>query len=116
MENQLVGEIEGFYGEPWSMDARRKHAEFLKNKGFNLYINSPKDSPFLRERWVEDFPDDVFDELQDLGNVFHLEDINYGVGLSPLNIYNNWNNTNNFPPGYKCIFSVSNSTAVLIIP
>ena len=33
-----------------------------------------------------------FDELQDLGNVFHLEDINYGVGLSPLNIYNNWNN------------------------
>ncbi|MBR4941059.1 MAG: beta-N-acetylglucosaminidase domain-containing protein [Clostridia bacterium] len=47
------GIIEGFYGNPWSMDERRRLLSVLSAHGMNEYFYGPKDDPFHRDRWDE---------------------------------------------------------------
>lgn len=50
------GIVEGFYGKPWSANARDRFLEIAAGAGFNSYIYAPKDDPFHRERWREQYP------------------------------------------------------------
>lgn len=45
------GVIEGFYGTPWSHQARLDVISFAGRQKMNTYIYSPKDDPLLREKW-----------------------------------------------------------------
>jgi hypothetical protein len=86
-----LGIIEGYYGRPWSWEARAKTASFLKPHGYDFYIYAPKFDLFLRERWAEDHPQDQFDVLKIFAAHCRALGIRFGVGISPMNIFRDFN-------------------------
>ncbi len=81
------GVIEGFYGRSWSWDAREAYADFLRANGFGFYIYAPKDDAYLRRRWRESWPEDQVESLMQLGSVYKDQNVAWGIGLSPFEIY-----------------------------
>lgn len=86
------GVIEGFYGKTWSWPQRRDMVDFLADHGFGSYWYAPKADPFLRRQWAEPWPEDMFAELQSLAAYCVARGIRFGVGLSPLGLYQQWRN------------------------
>ncbi len=90
MENSkefLVGVVEGFYGRSWSLDTRLAYADYLGDAGLNTFIYCPKGDPYLRRRWQEDWPESSWRELLQLSKAYRQRGINWGVGLSPVELY-----------------------------
>ena len=83
----LVGLVEGFYGRPWSQSQRLAYADFGSDLGFTAHLHCPKDDPFLRKRWREDWVDDAFADLNALANQYQARGLAWGVGLSPFELY-----------------------------
>lgn len=90
MSTFLLGIIEGFYGHSWSWHERREQAEFLADAGMNTYVYAPKSDPWLRRRWRERWPDEHRAELRALREVCAERAVAFGIGLSPLSIYRNY--------------------------
>src|SRR5690242_2360068 len=86
-----LGIIEGYYGKPWSWQARADTASFLKPHGYAFYIYAPKFDHFLRERWAEEHPQEEFEALKRLSAHCRSLGVRFGVGLSPLNIFRDFN-------------------------
>lgn len=86
-----LGIIEGYYGKPWSWAARGETVSFLKPYGYVFYIYAPKFDIFLRERWSEVHPRMEFEALQRLSAHCRSLGMRFGVGLSPLNIFRDFN-------------------------
>ena len=82
-----LGIIEGYYGKPWSWEARRDQVRFLAGHGYGFFLYAPKADLFLRERWREDHPPAMADELLALAQVCGAAGVRFGVGLSPFEIY-----------------------------
>lgn len=83
----IRGVIEGFYGRSWPWKAREAYAEFLKTNGFDFYIYAPKDDACLRKQWREDWPKSQMQSLIKLSSVYADRDVSWGIGLSPFEIY-----------------------------
>lgn len=61
------GVIEGYYGVPWSMEARRSQLEFYGRNKMNVYIYAPKDDPYHHGRGCyEPYPPEKAQELRQL--------------------------------------------------
>ncbi|HWA30856.1 MAG TPA: beta-N-acetylglucosaminidase domain-containing protein [Rhizomicrobium sp.] len=86
-----LGIIEGYYGKTWSWDDRNETVTFLKPHGYGFYIYAPKFDHFLRERWAEPHPKDAFEALKKLSAHCRSLGVRFGVGLSPLNIFRDFN-------------------------
>jgi hyaluronoglucosaminidase len=82
-----LGIIEGFYGEPWSWEARAETIAFLAPHGYRFYYYASKADLFLRERWQEDHPPDMAAHLCALAAHCREMGVRFGVGLSPFEIY-----------------------------
>ncbi len=82
-----LGIIEGYYGEPWSWDARAQTIAFLAPHGYGFYHYAPKADLFLRERWREDHPPDMAAHLAGLAARCRETGVRFGVGLSPFEIH-----------------------------
>ena len=82
-----LGIIEGYYGRPWSWTIRQEQVRFLASHGYGFYIYAPKADLFLRERWREDHPADMAQQLRALAYVCADIGVRFGVGLSPFEIY-----------------------------
>ena len=50
------GLVEGYYGNPFSDDDRKSLFEFFGRTKMNVYIYGPKDDPYHRDRWREEYP------------------------------------------------------------
>jgi len=90
MENStvfLAGVVEGFYGRSWSFETRMAYADYLRESGLNAYIYCPKGDPYLRGRWKEDWPASSWRELLELSSAYRQRGINWGIGLSPVELY-----------------------------
>jgi len=61
-----LGLIEGFYGRPWSWEARAGYAPFLKTHGYRFYIYAPKADGYLRRNWRPDRPGEDWEALERL--------------------------------------------------
>lgn len=81
------GIIEGFFGRSWTWEARQEYAGFLASTGYGYYIYAPKDDAFLRRRWQDNWPDTTFLQLQQLRHTYHQHHVDFGVGLSPYELY-----------------------------
>lgn len=77
------GTIEGFYGAPWSMEARKKHLNFLASVKANTYVYSPKDDPYARDHWRDAYPKSVLNDLGKLVSVAKANHINFVYAISP---------------------------------
>jgi len=82
-----AGVIEGFFGAPWSWAARMSGAAFLRDCGYQFYIYAPKAEAFLRRRWREPLPAETQGRLADLGSRCRVLGVRLGVGLTPFEIY-----------------------------
>ncbi|HWA88843.1 MAG TPA: beta-N-acetylglucosaminidase domain-containing protein [Rhizomicrobium sp.] len=82
-----LGIIEGFYGTPWSWQARAETIAFLAPHGYRFYLYAPKADAFLRERWQEDHPRETEERLQALAATCRDNGVRFGIGLSPFEIY-----------------------------
>jgi hypothetical protein len=83
----LLGLIEGFYGKPWSWEARAEAIAFLAPHGYGFYYYAPKADAFLRRRWREPHPPEMEEELRRLSRHCRSQGVRFGVGLSPYEIY-----------------------------
>jgi hyaluronoglucosaminidase len=86
-----LGIIEGYYGAPWSWAMRQEQARFLAGHGYGFYIYAPKADPFLRRRWREDHPAAEADALRRMAACCAEIGVRFGVGLSPFEIYRDFN-------------------------
>lgn len=83
----LCGVVEGFYGRAWSWEERRGYAKFLTDHGLNCYVYAPKSDAWLRKAWRDSWPDDEWFELQATADHYRISGLQFGVGLSPYNLY-----------------------------
>ena len=61
------GVVEGFYGTPWSHEARLRQLEFYGQNKMNTYIYGPKDDPYHRTpHWREPYPEQEARQIAEL--------------------------------------------------
>ncbi len=77
------GVVEGFYGTPWSHKDRLDMLRFMGQEGMNLYIYAPKDDPYHREKWREDYPQAQKDNLLDLIKEAQKNKVAFVFAISP---------------------------------
>src|SRR5687768_15458890 len=82
-----LGIIEGFYGKPWSWEARASTAAYLAPHGYDFYLYAPKADQYLRKRWQEDHPPELEARLAALSKSCADVGVRFGVGLSPYEIF-----------------------------
>ncbi|SCO87546.1 uncharacterized protein FRV6_11673 [Fusarium oxysporum] len=79
----LRGTIEVFYGVPWSTEERLDQFDFYAKTKQNSYTYSPKDDPFLRQKWREPYPADEIVTLKKLADRAREDHIEFTFAISP---------------------------------
>lgn len=79
------GAIEGFYGIPWSHEARLDQLAFYGEHKMNTYVYTPKDDDYLRYRWRDLYPQDELDRIAELVDEANAHHVNFTFALSPGN-------------------------------
>ncbi len=104
------GVVEGFYGTPWSHNARLRQLQFYGENKMNTYIYGPKDDPYHSSpNWRLPYPEKEAKQLQELVKVAKkTKSILFGLSIrdktsngikKTVNYY--WQNLK------RCIISVS---------
>lgn len=86
-----LGIIEGFYGPLWSWRERKQLVQALEPHGYRFYLYAPKADAFLRRRWDEPFPQEAAEQMADFSSFCRKHGVRFGVGLSPFEIFNDFN-------------------------
>ncbi len=82
-----LGIIEGFFGRPWSWEARAHAVQFLAPHGYDFFLYAPKADPFLRRRWQEPHPAAELAEIERLAAICRETGVRFGIGLSPFELH-----------------------------
>lgn len=85
-----LGIIEGFYGPLWSWAERRALVSQLAPAGYRFYLYAPKADVHLRRRWFEPHPSDQAEQLQAFAAFCRKLGVRFGVGLSPYQVFNDF--------------------------
>ncbi|WP_339897019.1 beta-N-acetylglucosaminidase domain-containing protein [uncultured Gilvimarinus sp.] len=81
-----LGVIEGFFGRSWSWQQRTDLASFLQQAGYSYYLYAPKSDDRLRSRWRQDWSQSEWANLTTLRDHYRAAGIEFGIGLSPLDL------------------------------
>lgn len=84
-----LGVIEGFFGRSWSGQERTGYAQFLAQNNYQFYIYAPKSDSYLRKNWHNNWPAAEFATMQQVRATYREHGIQFGIGLSPFEIYRN---------------------------
>jgi hyaluronoglucosaminidase len=79
----LRGVVEGYYGRPWSGDARRDVIRFMGAHELDTFVYGPKNDPYHRDRWREPYPADALRDLRATVRVARTAKVRFAVALSP---------------------------------
>ncbi|AZS74918.1 beta-N-acetylhexosaminidase [Streptomyces lydicus] len=79
----LRGVIEGFYGTPWSHRARLDQLDFYGAHKMNIYVYSPKDDAYLREKWRDPYPAEQLAQIEELVGRARERHVEFTYALSP---------------------------------
>ncbi|TGN40648.1 beta-N-acetylglucosaminidase domain-containing protein [Marinobacter confluentis] len=85
-----LGIIEGFYGPLWRWDERKQLVAQLAPHGYRFYLYAPKADAYLRRRWDQPHPPELAAELADFATFCGEKGVRFGVGLSPFEVFNNF--------------------------
>ncbi|WP_369204360.1 beta-N-acetylglucosaminidase domain-containing protein [Streptomyces sp. PU-14G] len=77
------GVIQGFYGTAWSQGAQLDQLDYYGAHKLNTYLYSPKDDPYLRERWRDPYPRRRLADLEKLVERAEARHVDFGYALSP---------------------------------
>ncbi|UUU20295.1 beta-N-acetylglucosaminidase domain-containing protein [Streptomyces sp. DSM 40750] len=80
---KLRGVVEGFYGTPWTHAERLSQLDFYGRTKQNVYVYSPKDDPYLRERWRDEYPAAQLDQVRELVDRAAANHVRFTFALSP---------------------------------
>ncbi|WP_049722072.1 beta-N-acetylglucosaminidase domain-containing protein [Gilvimarinus polysaccharolyticus] len=86
INNTPLGVIEGFFGRSWSWQQRTELATFLQPTGYGYYLYAPKSDTRLRSQWRQDWSQDDWQALCTLRQHYRTTGIEFGIGLSPLDL------------------------------
>jgi hyaluronoglucosaminidase len=75
--------IEGFYGPPWTHEARLDLIRFCGREGLNTWVHAPKDDPYHRKLWREPYPDEQLEKLSDLVREAERADVDFTYAIAP---------------------------------
>ncbi len=79
----MRGVVEGFYGPPWSHEARLDIVDFLVAHDLNAYVYAPKDDLKHRERWREPYEGHEAQQLAQIAAACRAGRVRFGFALSP---------------------------------
>lgn len=85
-----IGIIEGFFGAPWSWADRHAALPFLATQDLSLYLYAPKADRHLRGMWDTTHPGAEQQDLRTFSLACREHGIAFAVGLSPLGLYDRW--------------------------
>jgi hypothetical protein len=85
--NIRTGVIEGFFGKTWGWPARLSGIDFLRDSAYSFYIYAPKGEAYLRRKWREPMPQETLERLEEVGARCRDRGIDFGIGLTPFEIY-----------------------------
>ena len=77
------GTVEGFYGTPWSHEARKSQLAFYGRNKMNVYIYGPKDDPWHRDKWREAYPEAEANRIAELVKVAKANGVNFYWAIHP---------------------------------
>jgi hypothetical protein len=80
----LRGVVEGYYGRPWTGDARRDVIRFLGAHRLNAFVYAPKNDDFHRTRWREPYPADALADLEATATAARRAHVHFVYALSPV--------------------------------
>ena len=82
---QFRGTVEGFYGQPWSFEARKSQFRFYGDWKMNTYIYGPKDDPYhgFSTRWRDPYPEAEARRIADLVSVARANKVNFVWAVHP---------------------------------
>lgn len=89
-----AGIVEGFFGRAWSWPDRRDFAGFLTDTVFSAYLYAPKSDHYLRRDWAKPFPVTHKRQLTQVCRTYLDRQLDFGIGLSPFELYRNFNAEN----------------------
>lgn len=89
-EQFLTGIVEGFYGRAWTKETRIAYADYLSLAGMNTCLYCPKEDVYLRKHWTSFWPDEQWRDLQSVAVAYRKKCLNWGVGLSPMELYRSY--------------------------
>ena len=110
-----LGTIEGYYGNPWSWEDREHVVSSLANAGYRFYIYAPKADRLLRRHWREEHAPEVTERLAALSARCRSLGVRFGVGLSPFEIYRNFDDTTQADLKRKLAWLDSIGTEILAV-
>ena len=90
------GVVEGFYGNNWSQTDRIRQFQFYGRNKMNVYIYGPKDDPYHRYRWRENYPTAEANKMKELVAEAHKNKVNFVWAVHP-GIDIKWNKTDSPP-------------------
>ncbi len=77
------GYIEGFYGNPWSHNARKTMIEKMSFYGMNTYYYAPKDDPYHRDKWDELYPEKELSQLSEISELCRENFVDFHFCIAP---------------------------------
>lgn len=78
------GVVEGFYGTPWSHQARIRQLKFYGENKMNTYIYGPKDDPYhSAPNWRLPYPEKEAAQLQELVTVANDNEVDFVWAIHP---------------------------------
>lgn len=79
----IRGVVEGFYGSPWTHQARLDQLEFYGRQKLNTYMYSPKNDALLRGEWRQQYTGRQLEELSELIQGAARNHVRFVFALSP---------------------------------
>ncbi len=74
---------EFFYGKPWTQEERIAALKFMASVKMNFYMYSPKDDPYNRDKWREDYPEVEIERMKELIKFAKENFITFSFAMNP---------------------------------
>lgn len=87
----VFGVLEAFYGRSWAPDSRLLMTQWLPALGLNAYMYAPKADAYLRRAWQQPWPKAERLHLQAVSRSCATHQLAFHVGLSPMELYRDYN-------------------------
>ncbi len=74
---------EFFYGKQWTHEERKEALRFMGETKMNFFMYSPKDDPYNRDKWRENYPDIFMKRLTETIKVAKDNHVTFSFAMNP---------------------------------